>query len=234
MVSALTADGLSIELAKVSKVYPPDIIALQNVSLNIAAGEMIFLTGKSGAGKSTLLKLLCCLENPTKGVIEVGGMDLAKLKQPEVQLLRQKIGVAYQDFKLLPKLTAMQNIAMAMEVRFKSSSEIRHRIDDLLAKLDMSNKRDKRVDKLSRGEQQRVTLARAAANRPALLLADEPTGNLDPTSKELVVELFRDLNRNGTTIIIATHDEKLYNDNSRRRIHLRYGKLSVVGESQVQ
>ena len=234
MVSALTADGLSIELAKVSKVYPPDIIALQNVSLNIAAGEMIFLTGKSGAGKSTLLKLLCCLENPTKGVIEVGGMDLAKLKQPEVQLLRQKIGVAYQDFKLLPKLTAMQNIAMAMEVRFKSSSEIRHRIDDLLAKLDMSNKRDKRVDKLSRGEQQRVTLARAAANRPALLLADEPTGNLDPTSKELVIELFRDLNRNGTTIIIATHDEKLYNDNSRRRIHLRYGKLSVVGESQVQ
>jgi cell division transport system ATP-binding protein len=216
-----------IELVKVSKVYPPDVLALEDVSLKVLRGEILFLTGMSGAGKTTLLKLICCLETPTKGLIEVAGRDLSRIKSAGIQRMRQKIGVAYQDFKLLDKLTVMQNIAMAMEVTYKSKGEIRKRIMELLDMLNLTDKVNKLAGELSRGEQQRVALARAAANSPAVLLADEPTGNLDPAATDLVVNLFRQLNETGSTIVIATHDETIYEETDYRVMDLHYGHIST-------
>ncbi|NTV13803.1 MAG: cell division ATP-binding protein FtsE [Desulfobulbaceae bacterium] len=212
-----------VDIVKTTKVYPPDIVAIQNISLNVAKGELLFLTGMSGAGKSTLLKLICAIEQPTKGVVEVGGLDLAKTSPAEIQQLRQEIGVIYQDFKLLPKQTVFQNIAMPMEVTYRDQREINHRVDQLLKLLLISHKRDIETGKLSRGEQQRVAIARAAANSPALLLADEPTGNLDQETSALVMGLFEQLNREGTTLIIASHDEALYRNTGYRRVELEHG-----------
>ncbi len=214
-----------VEIVKVTKIYPPDVVALRNVSLRAEKGELIFLTGPSGAGKTTLLKLLCRQEIPTKGLIEIDGNDLNTLSDNAIQKLRQRIGVAYQDFKLLPRLSVFQNIAMPMEVQFKSPKEIRHRVTELLAKLGLSAKLNKPAGKLSRGEQQRIAIARAAANSPLLLLADEPTGNLDAGTTGLVMDLFRELNENGSTIIIATHDESIYQGTNHRKFELQQGEL---------
>jgi len=214
-----------VEFIKVNKIYPPDVIALRDVSFAVKPGEMIFLTGRSGAGKTTLLKLICALECPTKGLVEVAGHDLGKISQRELQLLRQKIGMAYQDFKLLPKLTVYQNIAMPMEVSFTPNKTIIDRINYLLDLLNLNGKKDIKTDKLSRGEQQRVALARAAANYPPLLLADEPTGNLDHENAKLVIKLFDQLNRAGTTLIIATHDHSLYENHQAQTLELSQGQL---------
>jgi cell division transport system ATP-binding protein len=214
-----------VEIVKVTKIYPPDVMALRNVSLSAEKGELIFLTGPSGAGKTTLLKLLCRQEIPTKGLIEIDGNDLSTLPDNAIQKLRQRIGVAYQDFKLLPRLSVFQNIAMPMEVQFKNPKHIRHRVTQLLAKLGLSDKQNKPAGKLSRGEQQRIAIARAAANSPLLLLADEPTGNLDAVTTALVMDLFQELNENGSTIIIATHDESIYQGTNHRKFELQQGEL---------
>ena len=215
-----------VDIIKVTKVYPPDIIAVQNVSLAIGKGELVFLTGMSGAGKTTLLKMICCIEKPTKGLIEVAGYDLSRISQAKIQKLRQQVGVVYQDFKVLPKQAVYQNIAIPMEVIYRSPKEIRKRIDELLETLRISHKRDIEAGKLSRGEQQRVAIARAAANAPPLILADEPTGNLDPEVSSYVMELFNQLNKAGSTIIIATHDESIYKKSNHRKVKLRYGLFS--------
>lgn len=217
-----------VEIIKVTKIYPPDVVALRKVSLTARKGELIFLTGASGAGKTTLLKLLCRLELPTKGIIEVGGNDLSKLKPNAIQKLRQRIGVAYQDFRLLPRQSVYQNIAMPMEIRFMNARDIRQRVYELLEKLSLIDKRNKPAGKLSRGEQQRIAIARAAANRPTLLLADEPTGNLDAKNTGQVMELFGELNANGSTIIIATHDESIYENTLHRRFELFQGELTEL------
>ena len=223
-----STDKPLVELVNVTKIYPPDVVATEDVSLRIYKGEIIFLTGMSGAGKTTLIKLICCLETPTSGVIEVAGRDLSRISSAGIQRMRQKIGVAYQDFKLLDKQTVLQNIAMAMEVTYASTKTIHARVDELLAMLSLSDKRDKLACELSRGEQQRVALARAAANGPSLLLADEPTGNLDPTATELVINLLRHLNeKNGTTIVVATHDPSIYTDTKYRVMALTNGKLTA-------
>ncbi|MBU0910375.1 MAG: cell division ATP-binding protein FtsE [Proteobacteria bacterium] len=214
-----------VEIVKVTKIYPPDVVALRNVSLSAAKGELIFLTGPSGAGKTTLLKLLCRQEIPTKGLIEVDGNDLTTLSDNAIQNLRQRIGVAYQDFKLLPRLSVFQNIAMPMEVQFRSPRDIRNRVTELMEKLGIREKQHKPAGKLSRGEQQRVAIARAAANSPLLLLADEPTGNLDAATTGLVMALFQELNENGSTIIIATHDESIYQGTNHRKFELQQGEL---------
>ncbi|MBC8319013.1 MAG: cell division ATP-binding protein FtsE [Desulfobulbaceae bacterium] len=215
-----------VDIVKVTKIYPPDVMALRDISLTARRGELIFLTGASGAGKTTLLKLLTCLERPTKGVIEIGGNDINTLTSKAVQKLRQRIGVAYQDFRLLPKQTVFQNIAMAMEVRFKSPKEIKQRVDELLEMLAITDKRNNPSGKLSRGEQQRVAIARAAANAPPLILADEPTGNLDDESTARVMSLFSQLNSQGSTIIIATHDASIYKNTHHRLLHLQHGQIT--------
>ncbi|GAB4338652.1 MAG: cell division ATP-binding protein FtsE [Desulfobulbaceae bacterium] len=214
-----------VDLVKVSKTYLPDIQAVNDVSLSVARGEIVFLIGKSGAGKSTLLRLLSRMEKPTKGVVEVNGSDLARISRSMLQQLRRTIGFAFQDFKLLPDRTVAQNIAIAMEVSYTRSSVIRMRTKKLLTKLGLADKYDTPAAELSRGEQQRVSIARALANNPELILADEPTGNLDSETTRVVMDLFQQYNRRGATLIIATHDESIYRDTSHRVIELREGRI---------
>ena len=212
-----------IEMIKVSKLYPPDVIALRNISLSISNGEMFFIIGMSGAGKTTLLKLISSMELPTNGLIEVSGLPIHQLKGYKLARLRQKIGVAYQDFKLLTDRTAAENIAISMEVSYKKPQIIRKRVKDLLAQLDLSDKHDTITGELSRGEQQRITLARAIANSPTIILVDEPTGNLDAVTTEKVMKLLTKCNKAGATVVIATHDETIYRNTPYRIMELRNG-----------
>lgn len=221
-------DTIMIEMIKVSKTYLPDVTALNDISVTIGRGEMFFLIGMSGAGKTTLLKLLCSMETPSNGLIEVDGRPIHKLKGTTLARLRQKIGVAYQDFKLLTDRTAAENIAISMEVSYKKPQIIHKRVTDLLEQLDLSDKHNTITGELSRGEQQRVTLARAVANAPALILVDEPTGNLDATTTEKVMKLLNKCNNSGATIIIATHDDSIYRDTSHRVMELRKGRIHAV------
>jgi len=214
-----------VEIVRATKIYPPDVVALEDISLSIPSGEMLFLTGMSGAGKTTLLKLICGIEQPDKGMVEVAGKDLNRLKYKEVPKLRQQIGMAYQDFKLLSDRTVAQNIAMAMEVAYLNHKTIKKRVIALLQQLRLEHKHDALAGNLSRGEQQRVTIARAVANSPALILADEPTGNLDSKTTALVMKLFEQFNSWGTTIIIATHDEAIYRKSDHRVIELHSGRF---------
>ncbi|MDK9707674.1 MAG: cell division ATP-binding protein FtsE [Desulforhopalus sp.] len=222
---------IMIELIKVSKEYPPDVTALKDLSLSIASGEMFFVIGMSGAGKTTLLKLLCSMELPTNGLIEISGRPINQLKGYHLAKLRQKIGVAYQDFKLLTNRTASENIAISMEVSYKKPQIIKKRVRDLLDQLDLADKHDTITGELSRGEQQRVTLARAVANSPTMILVDEPTGNLDAITTERVMNLLNKCNKAGATIVIATHDDSIYRHTSHRVMELRKGRLhSISGE----
>ncbi|RWX52316.1 cell division transport system ATP-binding protein [Candidatus Electrothrix marina] len=220
-----------IELIRVSKVYPPDIQALADISLRINKGEICYLTGMSGAGKTTLLRMLCGIDTPDRGYIEVAGKELNKLTGAQMQELRRSIGVAYQDFKLLPDKTVAQNIAFSMEVAYRSRSFIRQRTGKLLSLLRLSDKVNTRAGKLSRGEQQRVSIARAVANDPVLLLADEPTGNLDTETTELVMDLFHHYNEKGTTLLIATHDHSIYNYPGSKVVTIEQGRMLIAGES---
>ncbi len=223
-------NGTMIEMIKVSKVYQPDIRAISDVSLTVAMGEMFFLIGMSGAGKTTLLKLLCNMEAPTNGLIEIGGHNIHRTRGKHLARLRQKIGVAYQDFKLLSDRTVAENIAISMEVSYKKPQHIRRRVIDLLDQLDLADKHSTLTRELSRGEQQRVTLARAVANSPTLILVDEPTGNLDSTTTERVMELLTKCNKSGATVVIATHDHSIYRQTQHRIMELQHGKLLLVRE----
>jgi len=217
-----------IDLIKVSKSYNKDAIALDDISLRICKGEIVFLSGMSGTGKTTILSMMCGMEKPSRGVVEIAGHNLAKLNEKQFQRLRQKIGVAYQEFRLLPHLTAFENIAMAMEVAYKNYSLINKRVSELLNLLMLEDKISTKVCQLSRGEQQRVAIARAAANAPPIILADEPTGNLDRKISQQVMALFQQLNDGGSTIVIATHDETIYENSPHKLIELRQGQLITV------
>ncbi|PIE03383.1 MAG: cell division ATP-binding protein FtsE [Acidobacteria bacterium] len=219
-----------IEMIKVSKVYPPAVTALRDISLSVGTGEMLFIIGMSGAGKTTLLKLLCSMEKPTNGMIEIGGKQIHNMKGSKLARLRQRIGVAYQDFKLLTDRTAAENIAISMEVSYKKPQLIQKRVRDLLDRLDLRDKHDTITGELSRGEQQRVTLARAIANSPTIILVDEPTGNLDASTTERVMKLLGNCNKAGATIIIATHDDTIYRNRRNRVMELRNGEFySMTG-----
>jgi len=222
-----------IEIYKATKIYPPDVVAIEDISLSIPYGEMLFVTGMSGAGKTTLLKLICGMEHTDKGLIEVAGKDMARIKDKEIPKLRQQIGMAYQDFKLLPDRTVAQNIAMAMEVSYQNLKAIKARVTALLQKLRLEHKHDTLAGKLSRGEQQRVAIARSMANSPALILADEPTGNLDSKTTRLVMDLFKLCNTAGATVIIATHDEAIYKNSTYRVLELHSGRILEQAEKSI-
>lgn len=217
-----------IELIKVSKVYPPDIVALKDVSVSIGRGEMFFIIGMSGAGKTTLLKLLYSMDVVSNGLIEIGHQPISRMRGYKLAKLRQKIGVAYQDFKLLLDRTTAENIAISMEVSYKKPQLIRKRVRDLLEQLDLTDKHDIITGELSRGEQQRVTLARAVANSPTIILVDEPTGNLDATTTERVMKLLTKCNNSGATVVIATHDDSIYRHTTHRVMELRAGQVHAL------
>ncbi len=225
MTQTSRKNRVMVELIKVGKFYPPDVEALTEVSLSVARGEMLFLTGKSGAGKTTLLRLLCKIEQPDKGLVEIDGLDLGKLSRHKVQQLRRRIGMAYQDFKLLPERTVARNIALAMEVTYQKKSFIRRQTKTLLDQLGLKSKAHAKTADLSRGEQQRVSIARALANNPDLILADEPTGNLDAETTGRVMELFNEQLHRGATILIATHDPSIFADSDHRVLELKDGQI---------
>ena len=212
-------------MIKVRRTYGTDITALSDISFSVETGEMFFLIGRSGAGKTTLLKLTCNMETPSNGLIEVAGYDINKLKGNDLAHLRQRIGVAYQDFKLLDDRTVAENVAIAMEVSYKKPRAIKHQVRDLLDQLQLSDKHNTITGELSRGEQQRVALARAVANSPRLILVDEPTGNLDASTTEQVMKLLTRSNQAGATIVIATHDKSIYEQNKHRIMELRDGTI---------
>jgi cell division transport system ATP-binding protein len=228
------SNNTMVELIKVSKTYHPHIQALSDVSISIRSGEMVFITGRSGAGKTTFLKLLCKMELPTRGLVEIDGLDIRKMRGKRLSYLRQQIGVAYQDFKLLHDRTVAENISIAMEVSYRNPQIIRKRVKALLEELDLSDKHNSMTGDLSRGEQQRVTLARAVANSPKLILVDEPTGNLDATTTARVMEMLVGLNNSGATVLIATHDHTIYRDVEHRLLELRGGQMHQLRDGVMQ
>jgi cell division transport system ATP-binding protein len=220
-----------IQLFHVSKEYPGDGPALQDVSLTIGKGEFVFLTGVSGAGKSTLLKLIFCDEPATTGQLLLFGKNVAKIAPRAVPFVRRNIGVVFQDFKLLPQRTVAENVALPLEVRGLSDRDISRRVKILLRSVGLEYRADKFPPSLSGGEQQRVAVARALAADPALLLADEPTGNLDPDRTLEVMDLLNGANARGTTVVVATHDRSLLERYKKRVVVLEGGRLVSDGDS---
>ena len=214
-----------IKLFGVSKSYGPEAPTLDGLSLEIEKGEFVWLTGPSGAGKSTLLKLLFCAEQPSSGQILVGGRNIVRLSQGGIPYLRRNIGVVFQDFKLLDNRTVVENVGYALEVLGASDAEIRERSLKRLDQVGLKHKATSLPRRLSGGEQQRVAIARALVNEPTILLADEPTGNLDPGLTDSILQLLFDANARGTTVIVATHDRTLLGRYHKRTIALEKGKL---------
>ena len=214
-----------IELKNVSKVYDNGSIALDHVSLHIGKGEFVFVVGASGAGKSTLIKLLSYEELPSRGSVFVNGIEVNKLAKNRVPYLRRKMGIVFQDFRLLPNKTAQENVAFAMEVIEAPRRLIRRRVRDVLDLVGLVGKADALPKNLSGGEQQRVAIARAIVNRPLLLIADEPTGNLDPETSRDIMEVFKKINPMGTTVLMVTHDKTLVDMMNKRVIEIDGGKV---------
>ena len=214
-----------IQLFHVKKAYPGDAPVLDDITLRIEKGEFCWLTGPSGAGKSTLLKLLFCAESPTSGQILVGGRNIGRISQSGIPFLRRNIGVVFQDFKLLDNRTVLENVGYALEVLGASDAEIRERSLKRLEQVGLQRKASSLPRRLSGGEQQRVAIARALVNEPTILLADEPTGNLDPSLTDSILQLLFDANARGTTVVVATHDRTLLTRYHKRTIALEKGKL---------
>jgi len=207
-------------LSDVTKSYEKEYI-LKNLSFTIGKGELTFITGPSGAGKSTLLKLIYCSERPDSGHIVVGDWPVTKLKQKAIPYLRRSIGIVFQDFKLLNNLTIFENVALALRINGMSTSEVKEHVNSILREVKLTHKSNIYPLQLSGGEQQRVVVARAIVTKPAVLLADEPTGNLDAANTEVIMNLFSEINTRGTTVLIATHNEWLYQGSGRRVFHLK-------------
>jgi cell division transport system ATP-binding protein len=214
-----------IRFDEVTKVYPgTQRPALDKVSLEVTKGEFVFLVGASGSGKSTFLRLVLKEERATKGVVRVSGKDVAKLSSWKVPQLRRTIGVVFQDFRLLPNKTVFENVAFALQVIGKPRRAILQTVPEVLELVGLSGKEHRFPHELSGGEQQRVAVARAFVNRPAILLADEPTGNLDPATSAGIMRLLDRINKTGTTIVMATHDTEIVDSMRKRVVELQDGK----------
>ena len=214
-----------IRFDEVTKVYPgTQRPALNQVNLEVTKGEFVFLVGASGSGKSTFLRLVLKEEKATKGIVRVSGKDVAKLSSWKVPQLRRTIGVVFQDFRLLPNKTVFENVVFALQVIGKPRHAISHTVPEVLDLVGLEGKEHRFPHELSGGEQQRVAIARAFVNRPAILLADEPTGNLDPTTSGGIMRLLDRINTTGTTIVMATHDVELVDSMRKRVIELQDGK----------
>ena len=214
-----------IKCEHLTKIYKDTVVALDDVNVDIAKGEFVFIVGPSGSGKSTFLRLLLKEEEPTHGSIFVAGKNLAKLSPWKVPYLRRNVGTVFQDFKLLPNKTVFQNVAFALEVIGKPKHVVDTRVPEILELVGLGGKLNNYPDELSGGEQQRVSIARSFVNRPLVLLADEPTGNLDPATSVEIMKLLDKINRIGTTVMMATHDNAIVDAMRRRVIELDGGKV---------
>ena len=215
-----------IRFEDVSKVYPKTSrAALSDISVDIEKGEFVFLVGASGSGKSTFLRLVLREDRPTSGHVQVAGKDLDRLAQWKVPALRRQIGTVFQDFRLLPNKTVFENVAFALQVIGKSRRDIRTDVPEVLTLVGLDGKEDRMPHQLSGGEQQRVAIARAFVNKPLIVLADEPTGNLDPATSVGIMKLLDRINRTGTTVVMATHDQSIVDQMRKRVVELSAGEL---------
>ena len=215
-----------IVMEKVYKKYSNGVVAVNGLSINIAKGEFVFVVGPSGAGKSTFVKMMYREEVPTSGNILINGVNLATLKNSRVPHLRRRIGVVFQDFKLLPKLNVYENIAFALEVIEESPVSIRKKVNEVLSLVGLTKKARMFPNELSGGEQQRVSIARSIVNTPEVVIADEPTGNLDPETSWEIMKIFEQINARGTTIVMATHNKEIVNTLRHRVIAIDGGIIT--------
>lgn len=214
-----------IVMENVYKKYPNGVVAVNGIDVEIEQGEFVYVVGQSGAGKSTFIKMMYREEKPTEGKIVVNGVDITKLKNSKVPLFRRSIGVVFQDFKLLPKLTVYENVAFALEVIEESPRIIKKRVMNVLELVNLKHKARMFPTELSGGEQQRVSIARAIVNSPSLVIADEPTGNLDPENSWEIMRVFEEINARGTTIVMATHNKDIVNEIKHRVIAIEGGTI---------
>jgi cell division transport system ATP-binding protein len=214
-----------IRLKGVTKLYSRDSVGLRDINLHIEAGEFVSIVGQSGTGKSTLVKILIAEERPTDGQITIGDWDITDIGATEIPFLRRQIGVIFQDFKLLPKKTIFENVSFALEVAGESSERIRRVVPQVLDVVGLADKYRRYPDQLSGGEQQRVAIARSLVHRPKIMIADEPTGNLDSLNTVEIIEILKKINEFGTTVLLATHNREIVNDLRRRVITLRAGEI---------
>lgn len=217
-----------ITFSNISRVYD-NTAAVKNINLQINKGEMVFITGPSGAGKTTLLKLVYVAERPDSGSIVIAGYNTATLKENSIPFLRRNIGIVFQDFKLLSNKTVYDNIALALRIRGNQEGEIKNKVTNALRLVNLRHKTESYPLTLSGGEQQRVTIARAIVDEPTVLLADEPTGNLDSDNARSIMDIFRQINAKGTTILIATHNQDLFRNTGLRVVKLEEGNLVSEG-----
>ncbi|GGF31423.1 cell division ATP-binding protein FtsE [Halobacillus andaensis] len=215
-----------IEMKGVYKTYPNGVTALNGIDVHIDQGEFVYVVGPSGAGKSTFTKLMFREEKATKGSVKVNDYNLSTIKERHVPYMRRHVGVVYQDFRLLPRLTVYENVAFALEVIEESPNQIRRRVMDVLDQVRLKNKARFIPDELSGGEQQRVSIARAIVNHPKLLIADEPTGNLDPDTSWEIMHILEEINASGTTVLMATHSQEIVNTIRRRVIAIEDGQIA--------
>lgn len=214
-----------IQFEKITKIYGKDIAAIKEVSFSISDGEFVTLVGPSGAGKSTLIRLLICEEKPTSGRILVAGRDITTLKTKELPYFRRRVGVIFQDYKLLSKKTVFENIAFALEVSGVADNDIKSRVEEMIELVGLSARTQALSEELSGGEKQRVSIARALVHNPKLLIADEPTGNLDPVATWEIIELLFKINKQGTIVLLATHDREVVDALKKRVVTMRAGEI---------
>lgn len=215
----------------VTKVYSKNSVALRDISLHINAGEFVSIIGQSGSGKTTFTKLLIAEESPTKGKIKIGDWDITNIKTNEIPYLRRQIGMIFQDYKLLPQKTVFENVAFALEVAGEKSKRIKQIVPQLLEIVGLSDRHHRYPQQLSGGEQQRVAIARSLAHRPKIIVADEPTGNLDTINAEEIIQILKKINEFGTTILLLTHNREVVNALRRRVITLHEGNIVLDQEA---
>ena len=214
-----------IEFKNVSKIYPNGTTALKHINLHVKKGEFVFIVGASGSGKSTFLKLIMNEEVPSSGDLYIDGLNTSGLNKKEVPYLRRKMGIVFQDFRLIDKMNVFDNVAFAMRVTGASEKEVKKRVPYILSLVGLQDKATRKPCELSGGEQQRVSLARALVNNPSMIIADEPTGNIDPEMSFEIVELLNEINKRGTTILMVTHEHDLVDHFKRRVIEINQGTV---------
>jgi cell division transport system ATP-binding protein len=214
-----------IRLKNVNKMYGPDIVGVKDLNVHIRPGEFVSIVGQSGTGKTTLIKMLIAEESPSSGSIQIGGWEISRIRSADIPGLRRQIGVVFQDFKLLPKKTVWENVSFALEVAAVPSRRIREVVPHVLRIVNLSGKEHRYPQQLSGGEQQRVVIARSLVHRPKIIVADEPTGNLDSINTREIIDIFRKINEFGTTIVLVTHNREVVNALRKRVLTIHGGEI---------